>query len=112
MSSKQMDYRFRKAITMHRKGLTSLWLLPLMAALLWAPACNQPGKEIVRVQTNLVDKSIFEGEWWASQTVLEIDEDAAQIGAFAGQMSWADLGIDKGQSGSVARIRAGTRVPL
>ncbi len=79
------------------------WIWALAVA---AVGCNVPGPEIDRVQVNLVDKAIFEGEWWATQTVLDVDADSAQWGlVFQGDMPWADLGVDKGQSGTIARIR-------
>ncbi len=87
-----------------RQWSTKGWLMA--AIVLTAAGCNTPGPEIDRVQTNLVDKRIFEGEWWATETVIDVDADSAQWGlVFQGDMAWADLGVDKGQSGSVARIR-------
>ncbi|RLB50782.1 MAG: hypothetical protein DRJ42_18155 [Deltaproteobacteria bacterium] len=68
--------------------------------------CQTTGEEINRVQTNLVDKSVFEGEWWYTQTIVGVDSDEAAImGVFEGQMGMADLGADGAQSFSVARVR-------
>ncbi len=82
-------------------GMTTFFL-----AILAAVGCQTTGAEVNRVQTNLVDKSVFEGEWWYAQTIVDVDGDEAAImGVFQGQMGWADMGVDNAQSGSVARIR-------
>lgn len=73
------------------------------------PGCAEPGPLIDRTQANLVDKSIFEGDWWYARTVVEVDDDAAwgieQAGAGApwpGAMSNYDIA---GRSGIAGRIR-------
>ncbi len=71
--------------------------------------CAEPGPDIDRTQANLVDKSIFEGDWWYGRTVQEIQDDAAwainQAGAGApwpGAMANFDL---VSRSGTIGRIR-------
>ncbi|MCA9601356.1 MAG: hypothetical protein KC417_05000, partial [Myxococcales bacterium] len=84
---------------------TYLWAFALLLAL---AGCNSSGDNIDRVQTNLVDKRMFEGDWWYTRTNIDVDGDEANAslyGVFQGNMSYADLGIDKGQSLHMARIR-------
>jgi hypothetical protein len=80
----------------------------LCAALSCAPllgACTAEPPAVNQVQTNLVDKAIFEGEWWYSSTAIDVSYDEAAIfnsaGAFApfeGSMS-TDYGLDYNRSG-------------
>lgn len=75
---------------------------------LLAAGCNESGDDINRVQTNLVDKKIFEGDWWYTRTNIDVDGDEANAslgGVFEGNMSISDLGVDSGQSLHMARIR-------
>ena len=80
-----------------------------LAAALTVLGCNEAGKEVDQVQTSLVDKSIFEGDWWYGQTVIHVDGDGAG-GAFAwmGEQPWQDMamdGSDYGLSPALPRIR-------
>ena len=63
-----------------RKRLSGALLTALALAVgalsLGVAGCAEPGADINRVQTNLVDKTIFEGEWWYTRTVADIDDDA------------------------------------
>ena len=76
-----------------------------------AMGCNLEEDPISRVQENLVDKGIFEGEWWVLQSVVEADGDATAIGAgasiymFNGGSAFTDLALDSGQSAAIGRIR-------
>ncbi len=80
--------------------------LYLVLIVLFAASCIEEGDPIDQVQTNLVDKAIFEGEWWHTRTVVDVDTDEAYIaGTFEGDSGWADPGVDGGQSGTLARIR-------
>lgn len=93
-----------KAQTMFRFAL----IASLVAAI---GGCNTGGPDVNRVQVNLVDKQIFEGEWWALQTAVDVDGDATAYGSSAslymydGGSSFADLGVDGGSSATIARIR-------
>ena len=65
---------------------------------------EQPSRSI-SVQTNLVDKAIFEGEWWYSSTAIDVNYDEASIfssaervAPFEGSMS-TDYGLDFNRSG-------------
>jgi len=57
-------------------------LVGLMAALALT-GCTRGQDDVVRVQTNLVDKSIFEGEWWVLTTVVDADGDSTDNGGMA-----------------------------
>src|ERR1041385_2516521 len=68
-------------------------------------ACTSAPKSVNQVQTNLVEKSMFEGEWWYSSTAIDVHYDEAQIfnsasafGPYEGSMS-TDYGIDFNRSG-------------
>jgi hypothetical protein len=108
--------------TDRQTGVTMKWLngSGWRAAALWVAAslglaavagCNESGDDIDRVQVNLVDKSMFQGEWWYANTIIDVDADeAAILGAgglapFEGSMSMVDFGVDKGSSFTMARIR-------
>lgn len=77
----------------------------LVAAVLTVVAigCTKGGPTANRVQPNLVDKEILQGEWWVTQTVIDADADATGP-TWTGDAGW-DLSLDKGQSGSLGRIR-------
>jgi hypothetical protein len=67
--------------------------------------CAPEPEPVDRVQTNLVDKAVFEGEWWYSNTSIDVDYDQAAIlgsnGAlapFEGSMS-SDFGVDFNRGG-------------
>ncbi len=81
-----------------------LWLLCVSALLL--AACSTQPKPVNRVQPNLVDKKIFEGEWWYSSTAIDTKYDEAFVfnsaGAMApydGSMS-TDYGLDYNRGGT------------
>src|SRR5690606_27911239 len=88
---------------------TSSALLAVLTALaVGVPGCAEPGGQIDRTQANLVDKSVFEGEWWYMRTVVDIDDDAAwaisQAGAGApwpGAMSNYDIASRSGVAGRI-----------
>jgi hypothetical protein len=63
------------------KRLVSFLAL-VVAALAPAAGCNDGLDPIDRVQTNLVDKSIFEGEWWFTQTYIDVNGEEALTGVF------------------------------
>jgi hypothetical protein len=77
----------------------------LAAAVLMVTAisCTKGGPTVNRVQPNLIDKDIFQGEWWVTQTVIDADAEATGP-TWTGDTGW-DLSLDKGQSGSLGRIR-------
>jgi len=87
------------------KTMQKLFISHLAAALLAAIAisCTKGGPTADRVQPNLVDKDIFQGEWWVTQTVIDADADATGP-TWTGDTGW-DLSLDKGESGSLGRIR-------
>lgn len=85
----------------------SLALVGLSGAAL--PGCAETGPDIDRTQANLVDKSIFEGDWWYSRGVQALDDDAAwAISAAGAGAPWpgamANFDIAS-RSGVMGRIR-------
>src|SRR5689334_13406065 len=80
-----------------------------VCSLLALAACAEPGPVRNRVQANLVDKSIFEGDWWYTRTVVGLDNDVgfgiAEAGAGAPWVgATADFDIIS-NSGNIGRIR-------
>ena len=98
----------RNGATM-RTILRSFALTAIALSLFAVPGCAEPGPDIDRTQTNLVDKSIFEGDWFYMRTVQDVSDDALWgiAGAGAGA-PWpgaiGDFDI-AAQSGVVGRIR-------
>ncbi len=78
-------------------------LLAATSLLSIAFGCTKGGPTADRVQPNLVDKDIFQGEWWVTQTVIDADAEATGP-TWTGDSGW-DLSLDKGSSGSLGRIR-------
>lgn len=102
----RIRWSFEMGRTMH-KALNTVLALAALGAV--AVGCAEPGGDIDRTQNNLVDKSIFEGEWWYTRTVIGLDDDAAwainSAGAGApwpGAMANFDIAS---QSGVMGRIR-------
>ncbi|MGE0790749.1 MAG: zinc-dependent metalloprotease [Sandaracinaceae bacterium] len=89
--------------------ITSLIVLSLALGLTSIAGCAEPGPDIDRTQTNLVDKSIFEGEWFYMRTVQDVSDDALWgISSGFGNTPWpgavADYDI-AAESGIAGRIR-------
>src|SRR5215468_6054705 len=91
----------------NRMGIPMKWRMTIVALAatlglgVGADGCATAGPNISQVQTNLVDKSVFQGEWWYASTVIDVTGDEAQVlfGApFSGDMTGVDLGVDNGQS--------------
>ncbi len=77
-------------------------LLSVMAVLLLG-GCTDGGATANRVQPNLVDKKMFEGEWWLANTAIDVDADTtSHIWSGAMGMDWA---VDKGESPVLGRVR-------
>lgn len=84
---------------------TSALFFVFVLAGLWLVGCTDKPAPINRVQTNLVDKSIFQGEWWYTSTSIDVDYDQAFVfntanaGApFSGSMS-TDYALDYNRGG-------------
>ncbi len=85
---------------------------PILLALLLAfgvASCSEVLPTVHRVQTNLISKSVFEGDWWYTRTIVGLPDDAAwaigDAGAGApwpGAMANYDLAS---RSGVIGRIR-------
>lgn len=96
----EMLFAHSKDAVMKRFSI-ALTLLAALAAL----GCNEAGSTVDRVQTSLVDKSVFEGEWWYTQATIDVDGDEALgTGGFMwdGGNAYADFGIN---TFGVPRIR-------
>lgn len=94
-----------------RKGddMKRFLLSTVLACAAALTGCSESQGTIRRVQTNLVEKSIFDGEWWYARTTIDVDTDEAYIvnasGGFApwsGDMSYYDIALNQG---TMARIR-------
>jgi len=90
-----------------------LALLGLSLALLGS-ACSDAPPDVDRVEPNLIDKSMFEGEWWSASTIIDVDYDTAFIfggenasGPFKGAMS-SDFGLDYNRLGGAAQYSSGS----
>jgi hypothetical protein len=110
MAHTQNDHGLRlKGSTMKKQTLGLALVLSVAGALALAgPGCSIL-PQVNRVQTNLIDKSVFEGDWWYTRTVIELDDDAAYaIGAAGSSAPWpgamANFDIAS-QSGVIGRIR-------
>lgn len=83
-----------------------------LAFALAAAGCTQANPIVDQVQVNLVDKGIFEGEWWLTETVADLDGDGTTYGGwgnyqlFPGGSNWGDYSYDEsGISPVIGRIR-------
>ena len=90
-----------------RNAIVTLLALGIAGATV--AGCAETGPDVDRTQANLVDKSIFEGEWWYTRGVQELGDDAAwainSAGAGApwpGAMANFDIAS---RSGIIGRIR-------
>lgn len=98
-------------LSMTNTSFKSFGRFALLAAIVvWAATgCIEAGARIDRVQTNLIDKSVFEGEWWFTHTVVELSDEASwAIGSAGAGAPWpgATANFDiASQSGVVGRIR-------
>jgi hypothetical protein len=110
MTNRNIDLGISKGSSiMQTKSIGIVLVLAIAAALATGGGGCSSLPRVERVQTNLIDKSIFEGDWWYTRTVIQLDDDAAYaIGAagtgspWAGAMSNYDI---TAQSGVIGRIR-------
>ena len=65
--------------------------LPLCA--LFALACGSEDPPIDRVGVNVVEKALFEGSWYMSRTVIDVDYEAGGLGTFPGDVA-SDQAMD------------------
>lgn len=100
-----------RAMGMTMKTLTRRSLLALLALALALPltSCMEVRPDVNRVQTNLLSKGVFEGDWWFTRTIVGLPDDAAwAIGAAGSGAPWpgamANFDIAS-QSGVIGRIR-------
>jgi hypothetical protein len=73
----------------------------LVLSLVLASACAEDDT-INRVQVNVVEKSVFDGSWYMSRTVIDVDYEGAELGTFPG-----DAASDFGEASfsAIPRIR-------
>lgn len=94
---------------MNKQTLGLALVLSIATALSLAGAGCNVLPQVNRVQTNLIDKSVFEGDWWYTRTVIQLDDDAAYaIGAAGSSAPWAGAMANydiAAQSGVIGRIR-------
>lgn len=104
-------FRNDKVASMRLTSPKRLSLLSCLALVALSVGCTQGQDDVIQVQTNLVDKGIFEGEWWVLQSVVDADGDATEVGSaasiymFDGGSAFTDLALDQGQSAAIGRIR-------
>lgn len=65
--------------------------LPLCA--LFALACGTEDPPIDRVGVNVVEKALFQGSWYMSRTVIDVDYEAGGLGTFPGDVA-SDQAMD------------------
>lgn len=98
-----------KKHSMMKQGLGLALVLSVAAALSFGGAGCTVLPQVNRVQTNLIDKSVFEGDWWYTRTVIQLDDDAAYaVGAAGSGAPWAGAMANydiASQSGVIGRIR-------
>jgi hypothetical protein len=92
--------------TLSRSGLLTCIALALSLPLF---SCSEVRPDVNRVQTNLVSKTLFEGDWWYTRTIIGLPDDAAwAIGDAGSGAPWpgamANFDIAS-QSGVIGRIR-------
>ena len=77
---------------MRRVLYLSLWSwLPLCASFLLA--CGEEDPPINRVGVNVVEKALFQGSWYMSRTVVDVDYEAYGLGTFPGDTA-SDQAMD------------------
>lgn len=63
--------------------------------------CGDEQPPVDRLGVNIVDKSVFEGSWYMSSVVLDVDYEAAGLGTFPGDAASDNVG----SFGALPRIR-------
>lgn len=90
-----MNLTAENGVTMRSRNVT-VALVALVAVL----GCNQGRDGIDQVQTNIVDKAIFEGDWFYQETLIKLTGDNALFtGEFVGDNLNYDFGVLKGETG-------------
>jgi len=81
-----------RAKALSARELARLLLLPPLLVLVsvLSAACADEPPPIDRVGVGAVDKSVFEGSWYMSRTVIEVDYAGSQVGTFPGDISSDD----------------------
>ncbi|MDH5490682.1 MAG: hypothetical protein OEY14_01785 [Myxococcales bacterium] len=87
-----------RSLRMQRPILACLALLTALAAF----GCGNEEATVNRLGVNIVAKELFQGSWYYSRTVIDVDYEAAGIGTYPG-----DAAMDFGDSSfaSIPRIR-------
>jgi hypothetical protein len=94
---------------MRRNRLSLILWIAALSLSIGVAGCFDRLATVNRVQTNLIDKSVFEGEWWYTRTIVDVSDDAQYaIGAAGAGRPWpgATSNFDiASQSGVIGRIR-------
>src|SRR5687767_2158836 len=69
-----------------KRSLFSLAFLGLAA--FGVLGCADEDPAVNRVNINVVDKSIFEGSWYSSSVVIDVDYESAGFGTFQGDSAY------------------------
>jgi hypothetical protein len=72
------------------RRLPSWWLLVLTCIF---SACGSEEPPVNQVGVNVVEKAIFQGSWYMSRTVVDVDYEAAGMGTFPGDIA-SDAAMD------------------
>ncbi len=80
-----------------RRGLVGWMVLGLLLG-----SCAEEAAPVNRVGVNVVDKALFEGSWYYTRTVIDVDYEAAGFGTYPGDAAMDFAGSDLA---SVPRIR-------
>ncbi len=68
------------------RRLSSWWLCSVLACF-FSVACGTEEPPINQVGVNVVEKAIFQGSWYMSRTVVDVDYEAAGMGTFPGDIA-------------------------
>jgi hypothetical protein len=79
-----------------------LWNATLAASLLAFVGCGNEQPPVDQIGVNVVEKTIFTGSWYYSQTVLDVDYEAASLGTFPGDTAYDFAANDLA---SIPRVR-------
>src|SRR5262245_351593 len=70
---------------MARRSFYVLGGLALVTFALFGPlGCGDEEPPINRVGVNVVEKSVFQGSWYMSRTVIDVDYEGSALGTFPG----------------------------
>src|ERR1700753_1069289 len=85
----------RRALSLSRSPWWSTWcVLSWIGFGAFSPACGKEEPVVNRVGVNVVEKAVFQGSWYMSRTVVDVDYEAAGgLGTFPGDIA-SDQAMD------------------